>query len=126
MSAVGLAIAALPGHLLEMAFIGCWITLIASALCVHLAQGLGAYGAIVLSLNAGLWSGCVIALSGTPRDLWYALPGILVCWPAAWIARTRGAIVIKVISSWLIAVAILSATLQLLPVTPGYLADHLE
>jgi hypothetical protein len=32
----------------------------------------------------------------------------------------------KVVSSWLIAVALLAATLQVLPVTPGYLPDHLE
>jgi len=31
-----------------------------------------------------------------------------------------------VMSSWVIAVAVLALTLQLLPVTPGYLPDHLE
>jgi len=30
------------------------------------------------------------------------------------------------VSSWVIAIAALAATLQLLPVTPGYLPDHLE
>jgi hypothetical protein len=32
----------------------------------------------------------------------------------------------RIVSSWLIAVALLAATLQMLPVTPGYLPDHLE
>ena len=36
------------------------------------------------------------------------------------------AIVLKVLASWLIAVAVLGAILQFLPATPGYLADHLE
>jgi hypothetical protein len=40
--------------------------------------------------------------------------------------RVYAAAPIKVVSSWVIAVAILAATLQLLPVTPGCLPDHLE
>jgi hypothetical protein len=38
----------------------------------------------------------------------------------------RAPIVVKVVSSWLIAVAVLAATLQFLPVTPGYMPDHLD
>jgi len=30
------------------------------------------------------------------------------------------------VSSWIIAIAVLAGTLQLLAVTPGYLPDHLE
>jgi len=30
------------------------------------------------------------------------------------------------VSSWLIAIAVLAAALPYLPVTPGYLPDHLE
>jgi hypothetical protein len=44
----------------------------------------------------------------------------------AWIVRSSLPIVLKVISSWVIAVAALVATLELLPVTPGYLPDHLD
>jgi hypothetical protein len=33
---------------------------------------------------------------------------------------------LRVIGSWLIAVAMLGALLQFLPVTPGYLPDHME
>lgn len=33
---------------------------------------------------------------------------------------------VKVVVSWLIAVALLNAALRLLPVTPGYLPDHVE
>ena len=41
---------------------------------------------------------------------------------------TRRALIlaIKVVVSWLVAVALLNAALRLLPVTPGYLPDHVE
>ena len=45
---------------------------------------------------------------------------------AARVASRRVPIAPKVVSSWLIAVALLAVTLQLIPVTPGYLPDHLE
>jgi hypothetical protein len=51
---------------------------------------------------------------------------VLVLLPAAWIVRSGAPIVLKVISSWLIAIAMLAATLAWLPVTPGYMPDHLE
>ncbi len=45
-------------------------------------------------------------------------------------ARTRvwrvTALAIAVICSWLMAVAVLAAVLRFLPVTPGYLPDHVE
>jgi len=35
-------------------------------------------------------------------------------------------IAIGVIASWLLAITVLEATLHFLPVTPGYMPDHLE
>jgi hypothetical protein len=55
-----------------------------------------------------------------------ALPCVLIFLPASWVAGRYGSIPVKVVSSWVIAVAVLAAALQLLPVTPGYLPDHLE
>lgn len=55
-----------------------------------------------------------------------ALPCVLVVLPAAWVVGRRQRIAIKVLSSWLIAVAVLAATLQFLPMTPGYLPDHMD
>jgi glucan phosphoethanolaminetransferase (alkaline phosphatase superfamily) len=97
-----------------------------SAATVHLPRGLDLRWALVLSLNAGVWSGAVVALAGSRLDLLKALPCVLVFLPAAWIVGRRAPIVVKVVSSWLIAVAVLAATLQFLPVTPGYLPDHME
>jgi len=44
----------------------------------------------------------------------------------AWIADRRARIALAVVASWLIAVAMLGTALQFLPVTPGYLPDHME
>jgi len=51
---------------------------------------------------------------------------LLSLFPAAWIADRRVLIALRVVASWLIAVAMLGALLQLLPVTPGYVPDHME
>lgn len=45
---------------------------------------------------------------------------------AARVGASRMSIVPKVIAGWLIAVALLVTLLHVLPVTPGYLPDHLE
>ena len=42
------------------------------------------------------------------------------------VSRRNPALVLKVVSSWLLAIAALLAILQCLPVTPGYLPDHVE
>jgi hypothetical protein len=111
---------------LESVFFCCWMSVAASAAAVHMPRGLGSRGVLVLSLNGGFWSGGVIAAAGSRLDLLEALPCVLVLLPAAWIVRSGAAIVIEVISSWLMAIAMLTATLALLPVTPGYMPDHLE
>jgi len=110
----------------EGVFLGCWITVIATAASVHLVRGLSPGAALALSLNAGVWASAVVGLSGSRLDLLKALPCVLILWPASWVVRRHAAVAVKVLSSWVIAVAVLAATLQLLPVTPGYLLDHLE
>jgi len=108
------------------AFLGCWISVIATAASVHLVRGLGARLAFALSVNVGVWASAVISVSGSRLDLLKAL-AICVDIFARIVGRCRNAsIPVKVVSSWVIAVAVLAATLQLLPVTPGYLPDHLE
>jgi hypothetical protein len=110
----------------EAVFLGCWISVIVTAATVHFARGQNRWATVALSLNAGLWASAVISLSGSRIDLLEALPCVLIFFPASWIVARYGSIPVKVVSSWIIAVAILSATLQLLPVTPGYLPDHIE
>ena len=105
---------------------GFWISVIATAASVHLARGLRPWAAMVLSLNAGVWASAVVSLSGSRLDLLKALPFVLIVLPASWVVGRHASIAVKVVSSWVIAIAVLAATLQLLPVTPGYLPDHLE
>jgi len=115
-----------PRDWLEGVFLGCWISVIATAASVHLVRGLSGRVALALSLNAGVWASAVVSVSGSRIDLLRALPCVLILLPASWLVVRRTPIPVKVVSSWVIAVAVLAATLQLLPVTPGYLPDHLE
>jgi hypothetical protein len=125
-SATALAMTPLPPNWTEGVFLGCWTTVAASAATLHLPRAPGLLGALILSLNTGFWCGAVIALAGSWHDLLKALPCVLVLLPVAWMMRHHAAIVVKVISTWLTAVALLAATLQFLPVTPGYLPDHID
>lgn len=110
----------------DMAFLNSWISVVGSASCVYLSCPVGLLPALLLSVNAGIWCGAVNALAGSPFGILQSLPAVAVLWPIAWAARRDATLAIKVIGSWLIAMAALSATLQFLPVTPGYLPDHLE
>ena len=124
--ATAIALAPVPRVWIEGVFLGCWMSVAASAATVYLPRRLSPPGAFALSLNDGFWSGAVIALTGSGRDLPKALPCVLILLPAALIVGWRAPIIIKVAANWLIAVAILAATLQLLRVTPGYLPDHMD
>jgi hypothetical protein len=125
-TACAVALAPVHGTWSDAAFLGCWTSIIASAAIVHGPRALRDKAALALSLNAGVWTGAVIALGPSKADLFEALPLALCAWPAAWARRRGQAIVLKILASWLIAVAMLAATLQFLPVTPGYLPDHVE
>ena len=115
-----------PHEWLDGVFLGCWISVIATAATVYLGRRMNALAALVLSVNAGLWASAVIRLSGSPLDAIKALPWLLTLWPASWAMNRYGSIPSRVVSSWLVAIAALAAVLQFLPVTPGYLPDHLE
>jgi hypothetical protein len=117
----------IPESWLEGVWLALWTSVIATAASVHFVGGL-AYRSVapLLALNAGIWASAVVRLSGSPPDLLHALPFVLVLFPARWLVDRYNAIPVKVMSSWIIAVAILAATLQLIDVTPGYLPDHLE
>ena len=107
-------------------FLGCWITVLASAGSVHLPGGLGPRLAMLLALNVGVWAGAVVGVAGKPIDLAVSLPCILLSLPGGWLVATKRPIVVKIFSSWLIAIALLSATLQVTTPTPGYVPDHMD
>ena len=124
---IAMAFASLPlrSAWTEAIFIGCWVGVVATAAAVHLPSGPGRALAVVLATNAGIWAGATVAVAGAPADLARALPVALLVFPARWLVAHRGAIAVKVVASWLIAVAILAGTLPIVP-TPGYVADHME
>jgi hypothetical protein len=115
-----------PQTWLEGVFFACWVSVIITAASVHLGRGLRTWAAVALSINAAVWASAVVSLSGTRLDLLKALTCVLIMLPAARVVSSYASTPVKVVSSWVIAVAILAATLQLIPVTPGYLPDHLE
>jgi hypothetical protein len=125
-TATCLATAPVPRGWLDWVFLGCWLSVAATAATVHLLGGLRPRWAFAASLNAGFWSGAVVTLGGSRLDLLKALPCVLVLFPAALVIGLRATIAVKVVASWLIAIAVLAATLQFLPVTPGYMPDHLD
>jgi hypothetical protein len=117
----------LPESWLEGVYLAFWTSVIATAASVHFVRGLAhPWVAPALALNSGLWASAVVRLSGAPIDLLHALPFVLVLVPAWWLVDRRTAIPVKVVASWIIAVAVLAAGLQLIDATPGYLPDHLE
>jgi hypothetical protein len=125
-SAIIIVLTTVPSSWVEGVFLGCWVSIAATAVAVHVPKGLSRPAAVTLSINAGIWVGAVTALSGQRLNLVKTLPCVLALLPAAFIIGRRAPIVVKVVASWLVAVAVLAGTLQLLPVTPGYLPDHLE
>lgn len=114
----------LPANWQEGVFIGCWISVIVAALAVHRKDASALLPAVVLAVNTGFWAGAVTAIAGSGRDLLRSLPIVLLAFPAGWLVTHRGALAIKVLASWLIAVAILVAALPTVT-TPGYVQDHM-
>jgi hypothetical protein len=110
---------------LEVAFLACWISVVATAAAVYLPHSLRVAGTLILSLNAGIWAAAVVTLSGSPADLLVAGLCVVVFIPASWLVNRGGATAVKVASSSLVAVALLAATPHFLPITPGQLpAQH--
>jgi hypothetical protein len=124
--AVALVATFLPIHdrSIEIAFVGCWASVILLAGAVHLPRKPW-WLVLLAGCDAGLWAGAVIAGEGTRADLLRAWPAVLICLPALLAIRLGGQIAVKVVSSWLIAIALLAALLPT-TTTPGYVPDHMD
>lgn len=109
----------------EIAFLGCWASVILLAAAVHLPRGVPLWLALAAAVDAGVWCGAVIAGEGARLDLLRALPALLIVLPAGWCVGRGWAIPVKVVASWLIAVALLAALLPT-AATPGYAPDHMD
>jgi hypothetical protein len=111
-----------PAVWTERAHLACWIAIVACSASVHLPP-FGSSIAFVLAVAAGASAGVITRDSSTLALLPVVAVAALI---AARVLARPLPVATKVVSSWLIAVALLAATLQMLPVTPGYLPDHLE
>lgn len=111
----------------EAIFSLCWASVAVTALSIHLrALRARAWWMIALGANAGLWTGALIGVAGTPLDLTKALPWALLSLPGAWVMSQGLGLGLKIVASWLVAVSLLAAFLPLTTPTPGYAADHME
>lgn len=127
LGAAACAASVLPigGWAIEAAFLGCWVSIILIATATYLPRELPAWLVLIAAGDAGIFAGAVIAGEGARADLLRALPAALICLPTIWIAHQGWRIAIRVVSSWLIAIALLAALLPTAP-TPGYQPDHME
>ncbi len=114
-----------PLRWIEPIFVGCWLSVIGNALLLLRPERLPPALFFVAAANAGVWAGAVIAVSGARRDLAIALPLVLLFAPGNAIVARGWSIALKVLASWLTAVAILATMVSLTP-TPGYKPDHME
>jgi hypothetical protein len=104
-------------------FLGCWLSVIASVASIHLPRPTVG---LAVSFLAGICAGGVAATAGPRFDL---LGGFVLLAVLLWLGRLvrrRLPVALDVAASWLIAVALIAAALQILLETPGYLPDHME
>ncbi len=123
--ALGSWLVGLPASWIEPIFVGCWLSVIATAALVHRPLDLPPSLFIAAAANAGLWAGAVTAVAGKGTDLAIALPCVLLLVVGRPIVLHGWGIGVKVLASWLTAVAILATMVSLTP-TPGYKPDHME
>lgn len=120
---VAAGIAAVPP---EIAFSGCWASLLIAASSVYwprIARG-SSWLCAAFAANAGLWAGLVVATEEPPLAVVKVLPVLLLGIPAACCVARGWAIAPRIVTSWLVAVAILTGAIPLLVVHPGYKPDH--
>jgi hypothetical protein len=116
----------LPEWASDAARLTCWISIIACGAVAYASHAVGARFTIALAVGAGVSAGAV-ATRADARALAVLVPLVVVATTYAARAAARHVpMAPKVVASWLIAVALLATLLQMLPVTPGYLPDHLE
>ena len=128
--AVGLAVAVavaaslfdLPPEWPGRAATACWLSLVVTVAAMHWPRHVPTPLALGLAVNAGVWTG--LAANGTAAVA-LALAALALTLPACWLAAHRGGIVLKVVASWLGAVAILAAALPLVS-APTTTSEHRE
>jgi hypothetical protein len=121
-----LAAAHIGGLPSGVAFTGCWVSLALAALSVYwprIAQGT-AWLCLVFAADAGLWAGLVVSTEAPWSAMLQVLAVLLLGVPAAACIDRGWTIVPRIVTSWLLAVAILVGAIPHLVVHPGYEPDH--
>lgn len=121
-AAIALGTQQLPVAWQDAILLGGWVSIVASAASVH---GPSYRLVLALSCGAGMCVGGLIGTTGVRWPLACAPSMLLIALPVRAI-HVRAPIAVKVLSSWLIAVAVLAGMLRFVSVTPGYLPDHVE
>ena len=114
-----------PAGLANLIFIGVWVSIILTAGLTYLPIAVAQRWAIPFATNAGIMGGALASLSDRKGDLLWALPASLLFIPGRWIVARGYGLGIKIVASWMIAIALLSTFVSLTP-TPGYKPDHME
>ena len=114
-----------PVRWIEPIYICCWLSVIANALMTYAPARMPSGSQLAAAVNTGVWAGAVTAVSGHGRDLAVALPAVLLFLPGRLVVARGWSIGVKVLASWLTAVAILATMVSMVP-TPGYEPDHME
>ena len=107
-------------------FTGCWASLALSALSVYwprTAQNT-AWLCLAFAANAGAWAGLVVSTEASGSAVIRVLAVLLLGIPAAWCIDRGWTIAPRIVTSWLLAVAILVGAIPHLVVHPGYEPDH--
>lgn len=126
LGAIAASFAPWPRSWQDPLFLSSWSLIVLAVASVHLPKGVGPRLALSLAGLVGVFAGAVVAVAGRPSDLLKALPPVLIVYPASWLIARKLSIAVKVMSSWLVAIALLAATLPLTTKTPGYAPDHMD
>jgi hypothetical protein len=124
-SALLAMLSSLPEGATGVVFPSFWLSTIAAACLVFIPASVSPCLVIVLAINGGIWSGMLTTITGARSPLAFALLFAVFFVAVRWFRCGGRKIVLKVLSSWLIAVSALAALVSLVP-TPGYEPDHME
>ena len=104
---------------------GLWLSMIVTAVLAFVPTAHVTRLTIIAAGNVGAWSGALAGLGGIRTGLLIALPFALLFVPGQWIVARGQDVAMKVVASWMIAIASLSLLVSLMP-TPGYKSDHMQ
>lgn len=120
-----LSLMPIPTSASDIILLGLWLSVIATAALTYAPRRFADRLMIPAGLNAGGWAGALAAVSDMRGGLIVAFAVGLLFIPARWFTLRGYHIAIKVVASWMIAIASLSMFVSFMP-TPGYKPDHME